>query len=67
MKHLWVILFVLPLFAQELEELNEQIAIVRYEGAEMNDYLTIAFSCADADAYCPDFDASEIRCSHIVL
>ena len=60
MKHLWVILFVLPLFAQELEELNEQIAIVRYEGAEMNDYLTIAFSCADADAYCPDFDASEM-------
>ena len=60
MKRLWLILFVLPLFAQELEELNEQIAIVRYEGAEMNDYLTIAFSCADADAYCPDFDASEM-------
>ncbi len=60
MKRPWVILFVLPLFAQELEELNEQIAIVRYEGAEMNDYLTIAFSCADADAYCPDFDASEM-------
>jgi len=60
MKRPWVILFVLPLFAQELEELNEQIAIVRYEGAEMNDYLTIAFSCAEADAYCPDFDASEM-------
>ena len=60
MKRPWVILFVLPLFAQELEELNEQIAIVRYEGAEMNDYLTISFSCAEADAYCPDFDDSEM-------
>ena len=26
----------------------------------MNDYLTMTFSCADADAYCPDFDASEM-------
>ena len=60
MRRLCLILFVLPLFAQELEELNEQIAIVRYEGAEMNDYLTIAFSCVDADTYCPDFDASEM-------
>ena len=53
-------LLIVSINAQELEELNEQIAIVRYEGAEMNDYLTIAFSCADADAYCPDFDASEM-------
>ena len=50
-------LLIVSINAQELEELNEQIAIVRYEGAEMNDYLTIAFSCADTDAYCPDFDA----------
>ena len=53
-------LLIVSINAQELEALNEQIAIVRYEGAEMNDYLTIAFSCADADAYCPDFDASEM-------
>jgi len=53
-------LLIVSINAQELEELNEQIAIVRYEGAEMNDYLTIAFSCADADAYCPDFDDSEM-------
>ena len=53
-------LLIVSINAQELEELNEQIAIVRYEGAEMYDYLTIAFSCADTDAYCPDFDASEM-------
>ena len=53
-------LLIVSINAQELEELNEQISIVRYEGAEMYDYLTIAFSCADTDAYCPDFDASEM-------
>ena len=53
-------LLIVSINAQELEELNEQIAIVRYEGAEMNDYLTIDFSCADADTYCPDFDDSEM-------
>ena len=30
-------LLIVSINAQELEELNEQIAIVRYEGAEMYD------------------------------
>ena len=59
-KLLVILLFIIVAHAQELEEINEQIAIVRYEGTKMYDYLTIAFSCADADTYCPDFDASEM-------
>ena len=61
-------LLIVSINAQELDELNEQISIVRYEGAEMNDYLTIAFACVDADAYCPDFDASEtVSYTHLTL